>query len=203
MSVRAAREFLALRNDDHCHEDQIAIALKDVSGVAMGTYHVEFKPPDYRVKTVRAAIRVWPLGAPPMGWGSSESEAVSRTWRPLFTSGQGSRAFSFDLDMSRRSSRPTSMSSRRAMSPAAPSGPARPASGGLVLQGHQGGHDRRQGPTRQGRIPPPGQTPLRGSGEGGEEGPGGQEVRRRKAEGYEVRRRPHAGRQGGAGLAGR
>ena len=39
MSLRAARELLVLRNDDHCHEDQILMVLQDCSGKSTSLYY--------------------------------------------------------------------------------------------------------------------------------------------------------------------
>ena len=94
MSVRAAREFLALRNDHHCHEDQIALVLQDLSGESPW----DSKPADYRVKTVRASIRGLALGRPAYGVSQGMYDA-SRTWRPLYgpDGGEGGRPISFDV----------------------------------------------------------------------------------------------------------
>ena len=101
MSVRAAREFLALRNDSHCHEDQIALVVQDVSGLYYRngrSLEVMEKPPDYRVKTVRASIRALTRGYAHYGDGAGFDEA-SKTWRPLFDppNGYGGRRVSFDV----------------------------------------------------------------------------------------------------------
>ena len=101
MSVRAARELLALRNNHHCHEDQIALVLQDVSGLyyrnGRSLEGME-KPPDYRVKTVRASIRALTRGYAHYGDGAGFDEA-SKTWRPLFDppNGYGGRRVSFDV----------------------------------------------------------------------------------------------------------
>ena len=94
MSVRAAREFLALRNGHHCHEDQIALALQDLSGESRW----DSKPPDYRVKTVRTAIRGLAHGRHAYSWVEG-LDAASRAWRPLFEpdGGEGGRPISFDV----------------------------------------------------------------------------------------------------------
>ena len=94
MSLRAAREFLALRNFDHCHEDQIGLVLQDLSGESPW----DSKPADYRVKTVRASIRGLALGRPAYGVSQGMYDAF-RTWRPLYgpDRGQGGRPISFDV----------------------------------------------------------------------------------------------------------
>ena len=97
MSVRAAREFLALRNDSHCHEDQIALVLQDVSGGSSYAYG-DGKPPDYRVKTVRASIRALTRGYAHYAYVVKGYEEASKTWRPLYTSDKsGGRTVSFDV----------------------------------------------------------------------------------------------------------
>ena len=82
MSLRAARELLVLRNDDHCHEDQILMVLQDCSGKSTYSYHESNKPADYRIKTVRKAIRGLAQGRPAYGdvKGIYEND---RKWRPL------------------------------------------------------------------------------------------------------------------------
>ena len=92
MSLRAAREFLCLVNDDHSHDDMIAMVLKDLTP---GTY--QSSPPDYRLKTVRKSIRGLRGGVPALFGGHGFSDA-QRSWRPLeATSGPGGRgAISFD-----------------------------------------------------------------------------------------------------------
>ena len=84
LSVRAAREFLALRNADHCHEDQIAMVLRDLSGESR--WHS--KPPDYRVRTVRKSIRGLAHGRPAYG-DSREMYEAGRQWRPLAGAAEG------------------------------------------------------------------------------------------------------------------
>ena len=92
MSLRAAREFLCLRNDHHSHDDMIALVLRDLHG---GAY--TDRAPDYRLKTVRRSIRGLTGGAPAFGGGQGFHDA-QRTWRPIEpTRGPGGRgAFSFD-----------------------------------------------------------------------------------------------------------
>ena len=82
MSLRAARELLVLRNDDHCHEDQILMVLQDCSGKSTSLYYQTDKPSDYRIKTVRKAIRGLAQGRPAYGdvKGIYEND---RKWRPL------------------------------------------------------------------------------------------------------------------------
>ena len=92
MSLRAAQAFLALRNEDHCHEDHIELALQDLSG---RDYHD--RPPDYRTKTVRAAIRGVATGRHVYTWVTGLEEA-SRSWRPLEASKHHSRTISFDVE---------------------------------------------------------------------------------------------------------
>ena len=93
MAVGAAQEFLALRNQDHCHEDAIQLALEDLSGETRW----DSKPPDYRIKTVREAILGIATGQAAYGYGVGFDEA-SRSWRPLFSEGRGKRDISFDVD---------------------------------------------------------------------------------------------------------
>lgn len=93
MSLRAAREFLALRNTDHCHADHIELVLKDLSGQGY-----QNNPPDYRTKTVRKAIRGVATGRHAYGWVNGLEEA-SRTWRPLNPkSKHHNRTISFDVE---------------------------------------------------------------------------------------------------------
>lgn len=93
MSLRAAREFLVLRNEDHCHEDAIALALKDLSS---GDRY-SGNPPDYRIKTVRKAIRGIATGRHAYSWVNGLEEE-SRKWRPLEQSGHHGRSISFDVE---------------------------------------------------------------------------------------------------------
>ena len=105
MSLHSAREFLVLRNDDHCHEDQIALVLEDLSGRSSYSnsysgehYDNSAKPPDYRLKTVRASIHSLALGRPTYGHAQGIYEN-DRQWRPLCKpeeSGTG-RTASFDV----------------------------------------------------------------------------------------------------------
>ena len=98
MSVRSARELLALRNDDHCHEDMIALVLQDLKG-GYSAYNMESnKAPDYRLKTVRASIRGLTRGRPAYGYAQGMYEA-DRKWRPLCGPGEGghTRTVSFDV----------------------------------------------------------------------------------------------------------
>ena len=95
MSVRSAREFLALRNDDHCHEDQIQLVLKDLAGASYYNY-ADNKPPDYRFKTVRASIRGLARGRGAYGYPNGFDEA-SRKWRPLYEDGDQRRTVGFDV----------------------------------------------------------------------------------------------------------
>ena len=92
MSLRAARELLCLRNDDHSHGDMIGLVLGDLQG---STY--ADRPPDFRLKTVRQSIRGLTGGAPAYGGGHGYHDA-QRSWRPLEpTFGPGGRgAISFD-----------------------------------------------------------------------------------------------------------
>ena len=71
-----------LRNDDHCHEDQILMVLQDCSGKSTSAYYESNKPPDYRIKTIRKAIRGLAQGKPAYGdvKGIYEND---RKWRPL------------------------------------------------------------------------------------------------------------------------
>ena len=86
MSLRAARELLCLRNDDHCHEDMIAMVLRDLAG---GSYQNAL--PDYRLKTVRRSIRGLAGGNPAHG-GANGFYDAQRSWRPLErTFGRGGR----------------------------------------------------------------------------------------------------------------
>ena len=95
MSVRAARELLCLWNQDHCHEDQIAMVLHDVSGVSK---YGDDKPPDYRVKTVRASIRALTRGYAHYGYAIEGYEEAAKSWRPLYISERsGGRSVSFDV----------------------------------------------------------------------------------------------------------
>ena len=96
MSVRSAREFLVLRNDHHCHDDQIAIVLEDLDGGLSGYNISEGKPPDYRLKTVRRAIRGLALGRP--GYGQPKGIYENdRKWRPLDNNNRSGRSVSFDV----------------------------------------------------------------------------------------------------------
>ena len=86
MSLRAARELLCLRNDDHCHEDMIALVLRDLS-----SHSYENGLPDYRLKTVRRSIRGLAGGAP-AHYGGQGFHDAQRSWRPLEpTGGPGGR----------------------------------------------------------------------------------------------------------------
>ena len=96
MSLKAAQEFLCLRNDDHCHEDFIDLVLKDLGGQGASLSYTENKPPDYRFKTVRESILAVVQGRHAYTWINTEEE--SRNWRPLFDrkDGRGGRDISFD-----------------------------------------------------------------------------------------------------------
>ena len=93
MSVGAAQEFLPLRNIGHCHEDQIELVLRDLSGKSIWNS----KPSDYRIKTVRQSIRGLAMGRAAYNIVGGFDEA-SRNWRPLFEGDGGGRAISFDVD---------------------------------------------------------------------------------------------------------
>ena len=97
MSLRSAREFLCLRNDDHCHEDMIALVLLDLGRGEYGERTGAL--PDYRLKTVRRSIRGLAGGQPAHG-GAHGFYDAQRAWRPLQpTSGPGGRgAISFDTE---------------------------------------------------------------------------------------------------------
>ena len=94
MSLRAARELLVLRNDHHCHEDQILMVLQDCSGKSTSAYYESNKPPDYRIKTIRKAIRGLAQGKSAYGdvKGIYEND---RKWRPLDNG--SNRAVRFDV----------------------------------------------------------------------------------------------------------
>ena len=94
MSVRSAREFLALQNDNHCHQDQMELVLKDLTG--SGGYSGS-KPSDYRLKTVRRSIRGLASGHAAYGYGSGFDNA-SKTWRPLHNGEGNARSCRFDTD---------------------------------------------------------------------------------------------------------
>ena len=97
MSMRSAREFLCLRNDDHCHENMIRLVLLDLAGGQYGARTGAL--PDYRLKTVRRSIRGLAGGQSAHG-GAHGFYDAQRAWRPLQpTSGPGGRgAFSFDTE---------------------------------------------------------------------------------------------------------
>ena len=94
MSVRSAREFLTLQNDNHCHEDQMELVLKDLSGTLGNSF--SSKPPDYRLKTVRRSIKGLAEGSAAYGYGGGFDQ-VSRTWRPLRNGEGNARSCRFDV----------------------------------------------------------------------------------------------------------
>ena len=94
MSLRSARELLCLRNDDHCHEDMIALVLRDLSG----SIYLDGIP-DYRFKTVRSSIRGLAWGSAAYQGGEGYYDA-QRAWRPLepTTGGGGRGVITFDVE---------------------------------------------------------------------------------------------------------
>ena len=104
MAVKAAREFLCLRCEARDHWEAVEkMVLAELAGT-------DYEPPDYRLKTVRAAILGLVLGSPhrryakwEYGYGSDRYRTEAQGWRPLYHSAMdggavGGRAFLFDAD---------------------------------------------------------------------------------------------------------
>ena len=92
LSVRAARELLALRSDTHTHEDQMQMVLN----ACEPNYYFYREVPDYTVKNVRLCIHG-------LTQGSTGSRGVdtSKLWRPL-VSGTTQSDPGFDIQRFRR-----------------------------------------------------------------------------------------------------
>ena len=82
VTVRAARELLALRTKTHTHTDQLDMVLEDLGANMDYPDH----PPDFRVTTVRAAIRALTRGTAVRARQYSRrpgDQDTSKLWRSL------------------------------------------------------------------------------------------------------------------------
>ncbi len=92
LSAHAAREFLCLMNEDHCHEDDMASVVADIANT-----HGWQGAPDFRVANVREQIRarVW---SNEERWRPLDSQQDSSDLTSSYESGGGARQASFDVD---------------------------------------------------------------------------------------------------------
>lgn len=95
MSLRAARELLCLRNDEHMLTDMIEAVIADCMWTS------EYPPhdrPDYRGATVRQSIKYLTMGRAFRAYDKGGHEHMDKRWRPLFDDGKYGRPVYFDVD---------------------------------------------------------------------------------------------------------
>lgn len=101
MSLRAARELLCLRNDEHMLTDMIEAVIADCMWSSPYGNNSDGRP-DFRSATVRQSIMALTRGTAYRAYDKHGHEDMEKRWRPLFADGPGGRPISFDVEEFKR-----------------------------------------------------------------------------------------------------